>query len=65
MLARWTGGRVVGPARAGARWNVFGEGRRTVQERHERTLWDRSWVLLLLLGLLTAEWLLRKRGGLT
>ena len=41
------------------------DGLGTVRERHERALWDRSWVLLFLVGLLTAEWLLRKRGGLT
>ncbi len=30
-----------------------------------RTLWDRWWVLAALLGLLTVEWLLRRRSGLT
>jgi hypothetical protein len=64
-LARWTGGRVVGPDRAGGLWDAFGEGRRVVKERHERALWDQPWILLLLVGLLTAEWLLRKQGGLT
>ena len=29
-----------------------------------RTLWDRGWVLAVLLGLLTTEWLLRRRNGL-
>ncbi len=29
-----------------------------------RTAWDRNWVLALLVGLLTAEWLLRRRAGL-
>lgn len=63
-LARWTNGRVVGPARAGDLWNVFGEGRRAAQERRELPLWDRPWIFLLLAGLLTGEWLLRKLGGL-
>ena len=65
VLARWTNGRVVGPARAGELWNAFGDGRRVVPERRERPLWDRPWVYLLIVGLLTAEWILRKRGGLT
>jgi hypothetical protein len=65
VLARWTGGRVVGPARAHELWDAFGEGRRSVQERREQPLWDRPWLFLVVVGLLTAEWLLRKRGGLT
>lgn len=63
-LARWTGGQVTGPARAMELATAFGEGRRTLREPLERPLWDRPWVLLLLLGLLTAEWVLRKHGGL-
>ena len=65
LLARSTGGRVVGPARAHELWDAFGEGGTVVAERHERTLWDRPWVLICLLGFLTTEWVLRKRGGLT
>ncbi|MHC5011542.1 MAG: hypothetical protein ACYTG6_11435 [Planctomycetota bacterium] len=37
---------------------------RTVQrvlDRRERTQWDKPWVLLLLVGLLAVEWLVRKR----
>jgi len=65
LLARLSGGQVFGPDRAGELWDGFGEGRKSVLERHERTLWDRPWILFLLLGLLTTEWVLRKRGGLT
>ena len=64
MLAHWTNGRVVGPARAGELWNAFGGGCQVVAERRERPLWDRWWMHLLIVGLLTAEWVLRKRGGL-
>jgi hypothetical protein len=64
-LARLTDGRVVGPDQAGTLWDAFGEGGTVMQERHERTLWDKPWVLFCLAGLLTTEWLLRKRGGLT
>jgi len=65
LLAGLTGGRVLGPARAEELWDAFGEGGTVVAERNERTLWDRPWILFCLLGLLTTEWLLRKRGGLT
>jgi hypothetical protein len=65
LLARLTEGKVVAPDRARDLWDAFGEGGTVVKERHERTLWDRPWVLILLIGLLTAEWVLRKRGGLT
>ena len=34
---------------------------RRVLDRRAHTLWDRSWVLLLLVGLLALEWMLRKR----
>jgi len=36
----------------------------SVKVSEPRTLWDRWWVLAALLGLLTAEWLLRRRLGL-
>jgi len=65
ILAHWTNGRVVGPAHAGELWNAFGEGCQVVAERRERPLWDRPWIYLLIVGLLTAEWIFRKRGGLT
>jgi hypothetical protein len=65
VLAQVTGGRVVGASQARELWDAFGEGGTVAQERHERSLWDRAWVLLLLLGVFTSEWLLRKRGGLT
>ena len=32
--------------------------------RQVRTLWDKSWVLAAILGLLAAEWILRKRARL-
>ncbi len=35
--------------------------RERVLSRQERTQWDKTWVLLLITGLLAVEWLLRKR----
>jgi hypothetical protein len=63
-LAKGTGGRVVTPDRLAELAEAFGEGRGTVQERREIALWNHPLVLLLLALLLTAEWLLRKKGGL-
>jgi hypothetical protein len=63
-LAKGTGGKVVAPDEVVALAELFGEGRRTVQERREYALWNNPFVLLLLALLLTAEWLLRKKGGL-
>lgn len=63
-LAKGTGGRVVTPDALATLAEAFGEGRRVVQERREYALWNNVYVLLLLGLLLTAEWLLRKKGGL-
>ncbi len=63
-LAKGTGGRVVTPDAARTLAEVFGEGRRVVLERREYALWNNPYVLVLLALLLTAEWLLRKKGGL-
>ena len=63
-LAKGTGGHAVTPDRISELVEAFGEGRRTVQERREIALWNSPYVLLLLALLLTAEWLLRKKGGL-
>ena len=34
------------------------------RKQEPRSAWDRGWVLALLVGLLTAEWVLRRRAGL-
>ncbi len=63
-LAKATGGRVVTPDAAELLPDAFGDGRSTLRERRELALWCSPWTLLLLATLLTAEWLLRKKGGL-
>jgi hypothetical protein len=63
-LARWTGGRVVQPHEAAGLANAFGEGSRTVKEPLEIALWCRPWLFLLIVGLVLAEWILRKLRGL-
>ncbi len=43
---------------------AFGPGAKGEPERVDVTLWDHWLLLLILLGLFTAEWLLRRKGGL-
>lgn len=63
-IATMTGGSVVGLASGYDELLRFGEGSRVVEERREIQLWN-SWPLfLLIVGAVTSEWILRKRGGL-
>jgi len=63
-VAAFTGGVVVSPDEADSLVARFGPGTRTITEPLNITLWD-SWVLMMiLLVLLTAEWLLRRFAGL-
>lgn len=62
-MAEASGGKVVGPADIEELQGSFGEGNRVVVERTEKTLWN-SWILYAaVIGLLTAEWIVRKRHG--
>ena len=62
--ARLSGGAVSGPGGADALVERFGPGSRTIKERREKSLWDSWQLLLLLLGCIAGEWLLRRRAGL-
>ncbi len=44
--------------------NAFGAPKETLTERRNVTLWDKWPLLVLFLGLLTTEWVLRRRTGL-
>ncbi len=62
-MAEASGGKVVGPADIEELQGSFGGGNRVVVERTEKTLWN-SWILYAaVIGLLTAEWIVRKRHG--
>ena len=64
-IATLSGGAVAGPLDAADLLSLFGPGKQTLRERKETTLWD-SWVLLVaMVAVVTTEWILRKRGGLT
>ncbi len=63
-LAEGTGGVVVPAHRAGEVVDTFGEARLRRRRVDQRNLWD-DWIVLAgLLGLLSAEWMLRKKAGL-
>ncbi len=66
-LARWsnsTGGAVYNAANLSNVLDTFGTGTLNYTEETRRTIWD-SWIwLTLMVVVVTAEWLLRKRGGL-
>ena len=64
-MARDTGGAVVRPAAFAKALEGFGEGRKVLHERTEVFLWDHWLVLVLLVGFLAAEWILRKKAGLS
>ena len=65
VLAAQSGGRTVSPVEAGILESDFGEPSRTVVETLEIPLWCSPWLFAIILAALTAEWLLRKKGGLT
>ncbi len=64
-MARDTGGVAVRPSSLAKALEGFGEGRKVLHERSEIFLWDHWAVLVLLVSLLAAEWILRKKAGLS
>ena len=65
VLAAQSGGKALSPVEAGVLVEDFGEPSRTVVEKLEIPLWCTPWLFAVFLAALTAEWLLRKKGGLT
>lgn len=62
-MAEASGGKVVGPADIEELQGSFGEGNRVLVERTEKTLWNSLLLYAAVIGLLTAEWIVRKRHG--
>lgn len=65
ILATQSGGKALSPVECARLETDFGEPSRTVIEHVEITLWSCPWILLALIIVLTTEWILRKKGGLT
>jgi hypothetical protein len=63
-LASLSGGRVVPPSQAASLADAFGARSKSVEERRESSLWDNWPLLVVFLGAVTAEWLVRRRSGL-
>ena len=60
-----TGGRVVELSDLADLVGAFGKPKESLTERHNISLWDKWPLLVLFLGLVTTEWILRRRGGLS
>ena len=63
-MAKASDGKVVGPSEIVSIWSEFGEGNRVMHDRTELYLWDSGWLFAVVIGLLTAEWIIRKRSGI-
>jgi hypothetical protein len=63
-LARDTGGRYVRPADVSSIPGWLRESASTLAAPGRRELWHEPWVYALIVGLLAAEWILRRRWGL-
>jgi len=63
-LAAETGGHYLPADRAGELPALLRQSRVDAGARQERDLWQNGWSFLALVGLLGAEWLLRRRAGL-
>ncbi len=63
-MAKATKGRVMTPTEWTALTDDFGAGNKTMRDRTEYQLWCMPPLFILLMGLLTAEWIIRKRAKL-
>jgi hypothetical protein len=64
QAARLTGGSMVEVDKITSLIDLFGAPRETLRERRDVTLWDTWPLLLTFLGLVTTEWIVRRRSGL-
>ena len=63
-LAAQTGGVYLPLERASELPQHLREATHVIEKRRDHDLWDRAWIFLLIIGLLSGEWYLRKRSGL-
>lgn len=64
-IADLSGGTVTDALGARQALAALGPGTETVKVRNDLNLWDSWFLLLMLVSAVSAEWILRKRGGLT
>ncbi|MCP5535133.1 MAG: hypothetical protein H7A51_02740 [Akkermansiaceae bacterium] len=63
-IAELSGGRVIEPGQSSSLASLFLTGDETREELRETTLWDHWLLLIILLAVLTAEWMVRRGAGL-
>lgn len=63
-VASLSGGIVAAPDETSKVINLFGPATKDVEERKETTLWDNWIILAIAVAAATAEWILRRKGGL-
>ncbi|MEJ6572078.1 MAG: hypothetical protein QNL01_09025 [Akkermansiaceae bacterium] len=63
-IAELSGGRVIEPNQTSSLASLFLTGDETREELRETTLWDHWLLLIILLAVLTAEWMVRRGAGL-
>jgi len=63
-LAKSTGGEMIDPADLDDFANKLPKKQAQIMEPYEQPFWHQSWVFLLAIGLLGAEWALRRARGL-
>ena len=63
-VASLSGGVVAAPDDTSKLLSLFGDATKDVDERKETTLWDNWMILALAVAAATAEWILRRKGGL-
>ncbi len=63
-IAQLSGGKVVSLDETGELASLFQSDKNAREEIRETSLWDNGWTLALMAGLLAAEWIARRTGGL-
>jgi hypothetical protein len=63
-MAMMTGGKVVRPPQIASLASLIPNRSLETVSRQSHQVWNKPIVLILLVGLLTLEWILRKRSGL-
>jgi hypothetical protein len=64
-IADLSGGEILGMSEFGRLGSLIDREPRTTRERTEVPLWDNGWIAVLLVSLMGAEWILRRRHDLT
>ena len=65
QMARLSRGRVVEPVQAASILDLFGPSNRQKTDRVDESIWDAWYMILLIILVASAEWLIRKKVGLT